>query len=288
MRITLIDKTNLDAFSSLLYEAERERIAAGGRVIALGLCFEETDENGEVSSETAIGVLTGNFQDDDVFLINNLFVAPDYRQLGGASMLLSALWVELPDDVSVEVELYETAENADEIETMKQFLAAVGFSTYHSDDTLYAMTIADACSVFAPLMGKGIKQAKSFAEYSDRDIRSAGNLAAQKNLPVPVGGFLSAGIDKELSSLSFADGVLNGYIIVDMAQGGQPTISGLYTGKNPMVIGELFMGTMGRMKKRYSDADEIMLPVISSSGETLLKNKFPMARKVSNRYCLYR
>lgn len=278
MQVTLIDKTNLEAFSSLLYEGDRARIAAGEPMIALGLCDSDDDSPG-----VPVGVLAGEFTEEDVFFITNLYVVPGLRRCGGGKLLLNTLRDALPGGVSFETEIYE-----DEDGEGVSFLEATGFEMIDADDGLYSVGLNEACLVLEPLMKKGVKAAKAFCEFSSKEIRSAGNYAVQKNLPMPIGGFLSSEIDTDLSSLSFSNGTLNGYIIVDKAQGGQPTISGLYTDKNPLTIGELLMGTMNRMKSRFGEDTVIMIPTISTSGENILKRKFPMVKKVSTRYCLYR
>lgn len=286
MKITVINKDNMAAFSAMIHEEEKKRIASGQPVAALGV----------VDEETAIGVLTGRFGDDETFVLTNIFVVPGSRRMGAATMLLDSLLMVLPGGISVETEVFfddrvlKTISKSDEERSaLCAFLEARGFIPYTSDEMLYAIKLFDAIKGLEPYIEKCKVPAKSFAYYSPTDVKNAGLQAINMGLPIPAGGFPSEGIDNDLSSLVFKDGELKGYLIVDRFQGSHLTISGLYADNNPKRIAELFAGTLTRAMACLTDDYEIiMIPVISRDGERMVKRVFPMAKKMSEVFCLYR
>lgn len=296
MKVTVINKENLSAFSSMIYDEEKTRIEKGLPVIAIGVVEEPAVGEEE---EIAIGVLTGHLDDDDAFLLTNIFVVPDSRRMGAGTMLLNALLDVLQSGISVEVEVFaESVEEPRAFETesveetpedaLKAFLLARGFVSYTPDSSLYAMSFMDAILALEPRVEKLGQKARSFSQYLPTEVKAAGLLALHEGLPVPAGGFPSKGIDEELSSLIYEDGKLGGYLIIDRFQNNHLTISGMYTDGKPKNIGMLFANTLYRAEHCLDEEEIIMVPVISSRGEKLLKRVFPMARKVSENFCLYR
>ena len=271
MKITVINKENLSAFSSMLHDEDEKRITSGLPVAALGV----------VDEESAIGVLTGQLSEDDTFTLTNIFVAPGARRMGAGTMLLDALLSVLGSGVSVEAEVFGT-------EGLRDFLLSRGFDSYTPDDSLYTMSLMDAIIALEPHIAKLDKKAKSFSQFLPSDVKAAGLLAIRDGLPIPAGGFPSAGIDEDLSSLIYEDGKLGGYLIIDRFQDDHLTISGLYAEGNPKNIGMLFANTLERAENRFDEKEIIMVPVISSQGERLLKRLFPKAKKLSEKFCLYR
>ena len=303
MKVTVINKENLSAFSSMLYDEDKDRIEKGVPVIAIGVVEEPliSEELYEIMDdiplnaipddveETAIGVLTGHFDGDDTFSLTNIFVVPGKRRMGAGTLLLDTLLEELHSGVSVETEVFgpESIEEPPD-ETLKGFLLAQGFVSYTPDSSLYTMSFLDAIIALEPRVKKLGQKAKSFSQYLPKDVRAAGLFAIQEGLPVPAGGFPSEGIDEDLSSLIYEDDKLGGYLIVDRFQNNHLTISGLYSDGNPKNIGMLFANTLFQAEQRIEEEEIIMVPVISSQGERLLKRVFPEARKISENYCLYR
>ena len=276
MKVTVINRENLPAFSAMLHDEEKRRIAAGLPVIALGAADDES----------AIGVLTGRITDEDTFYITNIFVKQEARRAGAGSMLIDSLLEVLPGGIPVEAELF--AEKSDDAkDSLVAFFASMGFISYIPDDTLYSITLWDAISALDPLIKK-VKAAKTLAQYSPSEIKTAGMEAIRMGLPIPADGFPSKGIDEELSSMVYEDGKLKGYLLVDRFQDQHLTISGLYADNDPKRIIELFAASLPHAMTHFGEEEPILLPVISSKGEKLVNKLFPKAKRLSICYCLYR
>ncbi len=270
--ITFLEKSNVAAFQDFLLPDEYAQIATGKRTVALGL----------LTNGLAAGALTGYFSDDITFRISGIYVAMEYRRCGGATKLLTALVDELPEEVCVTAEF--TTEDSS---SLFAFFEGVGFIPFETDTAIFKTTLKEVYSAIRQYIKPGIEEALSFEEYSVKELRAAANMVEQKNLPVPTGGFLAPGIDRQASSMIMKDGEVKGYLIVERAKGEHITVSGFYTAGNPKVFAGLIYSSSSLLRETCSGNEEIVLPVINKTAIELLKHIVPSAKQLDVAYAKY-
>ena len=270
--ITFISKQNAAAFQSFILPDEYELIMQGKSVTALGL----------MDRKLACGALVGYFTDDITFQITSLYIAPDYRRGGGATALLDVLKGVLSYNSVIEVNY--TKEDDDHL---SDFFESCDFLSFSPEDTLYKVTLGQIMDHLKPMIRSAAEGAPCFAEYNERAIALAGNIAVGNKYPCPPDGFLSAGIDRELSTLIFDDVSLGGYLIVDRFAGGELTISGLFANNNPKVFVNLMIGSLLKAREEYQRNTTVMIPVISELGEMMLHKLLPDAELLTIGYAYY-
>ena len=270
--ITYLTRQNAGAFKSLILPDEYNLIAQGKSVTALGL----------LDRGTACGALTGYYTDDITFRITSLYIVPDYRRCGGATALIDVVKSLLSYDSVIEISF-----TFEEDDGLSAFLTYCGFLSFTPENLLYKVRLGDILDSIKPLIRSGEEDAPCFAEYDESVLRFASTIALKNHFPAPPDGFLSKGIDKELSTLLYENGSLEGYLVVDRFAGGELTISGLYTKNNPKHFASLLIGSAMKAREVYERQTTVMLPVISEEGELLLHKLLPDAQLLTVGYALY-
>ncbi|MBQ9333131.1 MAG: GNAT family N-acetyltransferase [Lachnospiraceae bacterium] len=81
MKVRMITPKTMDKFQYLIAPEVYADMEAGQPVTAIGLAEDKTP----------IGAVAGVMENEYVFSVRSLYVAPDYRRQGGATMLITAL-----------------------------------------------------------------------------------------------------------------------------------------------------------------------------------------------------
>ena len=137
-----------EGFSALLLPRVRTMMENGEDLIALGLIHNE---------DTAAGALAGALEDTGVFRLYSLYVTPEYRRMGGATMLMDAL-ADLLTKEGPSVLLCSYTDNGEESRALHEFLADRGAEENEEEESQYLISLKELYSAkgFALLRGESL------------------------------------------------------------------------------------------------------------------------------------
>ena len=276
LQLGCIGEEQIAYFSSLLLPDAVAAIERGEPVTAIGIAQEDV----------ACGALAG-YVENGCFQVISLYVAPDYRHLGGARLMVSQLeelLMEEPDIWSMEIS-FTMAEPDNE--TMVPFLNAMGFSP--EDDrgrNIYSFTLEQLGRSKA--LGKAVSKTlriRPFSQLSEDVLRAAQKRGIALGIPLPEQTLLGSQIERELSFALIKEGKIEAYAVVDHSCCGALTLCALWVGDpNPMVLYSLIKSVVSRAQELYPPETDIALQVINNGSLRLIRGLVPDAKKVSFTY----
>ncbi len=185
--IGYLDPQDLGAFSPLILADTKKQMQSKEPYFALGLTMDNT----------AVGALCGKAVDPITFDVQSLFVAPSYRHMGGANLLMGTLLSLLPDQISVITVDYVADDH--EKKALDGFLA--GWGALKSDNPLglYRTTGKEMMESQFVKGGAASKSARTFSSLSADELKQLEVFASENALEKLQEGFDGEGIDREHS-----------------------------------------------------------------------------------------
>ncbi len=276
LQLGCIGEEQMPYFSSLLLPDAVAAIERGEPVTAIGIAQEEV----------ACGALAG-YVENGCFQVISLYVAPDYRHLGGARLMISQLeelLMEESDIWSMEISFTETGQ---EEESLAPFLASMGFVA--EDDrgqNIYTFTLEEVtqAKALSRPAGKSLK-IRPFSKLSEDMLRAAQKRGIALGSPLPERTLLSEQLDRELSHAFIKDGRVEAYAAVDDSCCGVLTLCGLWVGDpSPVVLYSLLKTVIGRAAELYPPQTRVAVQAVNNQSLKLIRGLAPGAKKVSFTY----
>ena len=276
LQLGCIGEEQMPYFSSLLLPDAVAAIERGEPVTAIGIAQEEV----------ACGALAG-YVENGCFQVVSLYVAPDYRRLGGARLMISQLeelLMEESDIWSMEISFTETGQ---EEESLAPFLASMGFVA--EDDrgqNIYTFTLEEVtqAKALSRPAGKSLK-IRPFSKLSEDVLRAAQKRGIALASPLPERTLMSEQLDRELSHAFIKDGRVEAYAAVDDSCCGVLTLCGLWVGDSrPIVLYSLLKTVIGRAAELYPPQTRVAVQAVNDQSLKLIRGLAPGAKKVSFTY----
>ena len=276
LQLGCIGEEQMPYFASLLLPDAVAAIERGEPVTAIGIAHEEV----------ACGALAG-YVEDGCFRVISLYVAPDYRRLGGARLMidqLEELLTEEPDIWSMEIS-FTTAEPDNE--TMIPFLSSMGYSPANDmGRNIYTFTLGQLENA-KPLARPASRslRIRSFSQLSEDMLRAAQKRGIAMGTPLPENMLTGPQVERELSYALVKDGKIEAYAAVDHSCCGVLTLCGLWVGeKNPMILYSLLKMVISRTLELYPPDTCVALQVTNEQSLRLIHGLVPDAKKISFTY----
>ena len=276
LQLGYIGEEQLPYFASLLLPDAAAAIERGEPVTAIGIAQEEV----------ACGALAG-YVENGCFQVISLYVAPDYRRLGGARLMvgqLEALLSEEPDIWAVEIS-FTTAEPDNE--TMIPFLSSMGYSLENDmGRNIYTFTLGqlEKAETLAQPASRSLR-IRPFSQLSEDMLRAAQKRGIATGSPLPQIMLTGPQVERELSYALVRDGKIEAYAVVDRSCCGVLTLCGLWVGENqPMVLYSLLKTVISRALELYPPDTCVALQVTNDQSLRLIHGLVPDAKKISFTY----
>ena len=275
LQLGCIGSEQLAYFSTLLLPDAVEAIERGEPVTAIGIAHEDT----------ACGAMAG-YVENGCFQVISLYVAPDYRRLGGARLMVSQMEELLKENDIRSIEIsFTTVEQ--ENETLVPFLSQMGFMEENDRGrNIYTFTLEQLAGAKAwkPAAMKSLR-IRPFSQLSEDVLRAAQKRGIALETPLPECMLTSPQLVRELSHALIKDGKVDAYAVFDYSCCGLLTLCGLWVGDpNPIVLYSLLKTVVARAMELYSPETRIALQVVNDQSLQLIRGLVPDAKKVSFTY----
>lgn len=203
LRVILITGDNLEVFKDFLGKDMYTGLKKGLPYTAIGL----------LCGKTAIGTVAGYLDKGKVFTIMSLYVAPDWRRIGGGTMLIGKLR-DILDKLDMPPAILSFVESGSETESIPPFLSSLGISEIQGLANIYRVPIS---SFYESDLFKDT--------YSNPDIKTISELSGPEmkmlfeQTDALISRFRGGGIDtfkpiRALSFVEFKNGKIAGYIFL--------------------------------------------------------------------------
>ncbi|MBR5420209.1 MAG: GNAT family N-acetyltransferase [Lachnospiraceae bacterium] len=263
-----IGAENLDPFRSLLLPAVAAAIGRGEPITALGW----------VVGDTACGALAG-YVEGGCFEIASFYVAPEWRQMGGGSMLLDELSELLADEgLYCRIAFSSTSTEQDLLE---HFLLSRGFALQAEENsTMYQTSLGAADPAGMGNMKIDSGRIHSFAQTTDHRLHMEEKRALSVADILPQGGFKSGSVDPEVSLVYDPDGEITAYITIERKQEKLFVSSALNRSGKPQVFLMLLREALDRCIMKYGKEYPLLIPVTDDTSDAIVRRLFPGARQI--------
>ena len=270
MEIGVLPLGDPGVFRSLLLPRVVDALTEKEPVTALGLT-----ENG-----LALGAAAG-YLDQGRFLINSLYVAPDYRRRGGGRLLMETM-AKLATGFCGGMEISFTV-TRDEHEALPPFLTALSFQRENDNgENIYMTTLGEAAasSFFS---GAGKSFGSPLSALNPGALSLAEKTALAVGAPLPEGGLSAANVDRESSVALFQGCEPQAYVVLERGPSGGLTLSAAWSGtKDPTVLPRLLRSAMARAREKYPPETTLTVQAINQSSVALIRALIPGAGTISH------
>lgn len=275
MQLGSIGSEQLEYFSPLLLPDAAQAIERGEPITAIGIAQEDV----------ACGALAG-YVDEGCFRVISLYVAPDYRRRGGASLMIRQMEKLLVENDIRSMKMDFTAVVSDN-ETMFPFLSKMGF--LEEDDkglNIYTFMLDQLASanVWKPAASKSLR-IRPFSRLSEDVLRAAQKRGIALETPLPECMLTSPQLERELSHALIREGKVEAYAAFDYSCCGILTLCGLWVGDpDPHILYSLLKTVVERAMELYPPDTRIAVQAVNDQSVRLIQGLVPDAKKVSFTY----
>jgi len=265
MVVTAINSENLQYFENLLLPGVFNVLKNGEPVSALGL----------VEGNVACGAAAG-YIENSTFQIASLFVAPDYRRKGGATLLLDTLKRTLLEFDGIYYMRTDFTISREDHLTLKPFFEKSGFVEEEDELAIYGMTLGQVANV--PFFKNSREHTSQrvtpfsnippiYIKMLDRSISSTGLRPFETPLD-------KADIDMDLSMGLVKDNEIRDFILFDHSFDGRLTLVYAYSdhsgSEGLTVLISLLRSAFGAAVKKYPPDTRIIVNAATSISAALI------------------
>lgn len=261
MQTGMITNKNMEAFKPVLLPSVAQGLKRGLPITAIGLLDEGK----------AVGAVAGFADDGDVFSIASLFVAPDHRRKGGATMLMDALLSTVRAE-GIRSSVLSYTEDLKEAKELEKFVKAYGGRESGDLERLYRIPIKSLFqSKYFP-KGYECRSVRLFSELSPREKKTARREADKMSLKLRGGALATIRVMDSISVACFRGGHLLGYLCAGTNAKDQLSIAE-HCAKNAdqAVVTRLFKAFVEACRKEIKPASDLYLPAPDSRYDHLIE-----------------
>ncbi len=262
MDTTIIDKGNINLFKDLLIPEEASLILAGKPLFALGL----------VDNGVACGAVAGGPY-ESVFKVSSLFVAPDYRKMGGASLLLKTLEnLMLGIKGLYEIQVDFTIFN-EEHKLLEKFLLNTGFSFERGADGIYSVSLGSLANnpfYSNTASNVDVRRFSTLPVSCIRELDQKMRVSDGAPLSVPLE---SAQLEADLSVAVMNANHIDGFILFDHSFSGMLTLAYADSGSGAgsSAFSAMLKTSYQNALRKYSSDTKIIIQTVNSLSEALIE-----------------
>ena len=274
MKITTISKENLKYFKGFISTEDARFIKEDLKILPIGLVADDIQE-GKNMAAGAICVRP----DDFMLNITSFYVSPEYRGRGAGKFLLDEvrrIFGEEDMEYNVEFLVY-----GKEQEKFALFLEEYGFDSADPEYDLYMSYVDDLKKT--KLYGKNGDGA-AFADIDHRLFGTSQKTAEKEGAILPLGGFNSENIDKNVSVGIVNNNKIESFVIYEKAADNTLLLSSVFSKKGPATLLHMLEKSVNLISSNYTDDTGILIQSVEETTDDLIDNIFDNARNISCRY----
>ena len=204
MKVRMITPLTRRGFKALITPEVYDEIEAGKPVIAIGLAEDKKP----------VGAIAGMMENEHLFYVRSLYVLPEYRRQGGATMLVAALQKLLDTRDALALISYVEEEN-DESRSLTSFIESRDCVLENGLERMYRGTVGNF--VGSGLFAKGFrnKDIHCLAEYDKSALaimkKNMRNLFSEKMVK-PLAAYKN---DRRMSYAAMKSEILQGILLTE-------------------------------------------------------------------------
>lgn len=272
MEIGWIAQDTVEVFHTLLLPETAQALAQGTPVLALGL----------TQGDTACGAVAGQLS-GPVFFLQSLYVAPNFRRLGGGRSLIKTLCTLLQDRCTG-LEIHYTITQL-EHQLLSPFLTAIGFLRLpDSEETLYGLTVDRLKN--SAFFAKGGKAAPAVCPFEalppallTQSYRAA-LASGEAYLPVPL---TDPVVDQAVSMALLDKKAVRSFAAFVSPRPGLLSLAWVQSG-HPQDLPALLLAAFAQVQKRYAPETLLTVQAITPASAALIQALIPEADPISRTY----
>lgn len=271
METTIIDRGNLDFFTSFLLPDAALLLKEGKPIFALGL----------VENEEACGALAGGPR-DGYFEISSFFIAPVKRGKGGGKLLLESLKSCMEGQSSLYGIRSDFTVTSGELSMYEDFLRHSGFEFKKPRETIYSVNLSSLSN--SPFFSKapGGLRVHQFLEIPTsciRELDRSVRVSDEAILPLPLD---KAELDPELSVAVMDGSRIDGFMVFDRSINGQLTLAYADSGAGgSAAFSSMLSASYQKALAKYPKDTEIIINCVNAISISLLERLAPEGRPLS-------
>ena len=272
MEIGVLPLEEPGVFRSLLLPETADALAVGEPLTALALT-----ENG-----LALGAAAG-YLEGGRFRISSLYVSPDHRRRGGGRLLVETL-AQLAAPYAGGMELHFTS-TREEHETLPPFLASMGFWEESDGDENIFLTTLGTVADTPFFSGAGKDFGTPLSELNPGALSLVEKAALSAGAPLPEGGLSAAGVDREISVVSFHGSEPQAFVVLDHSCTGALTLAAAWSAsRDPSVLPMLLRSAMARSQEKYPPETPLAAQATGDASAKLVQALLSGAKPISHTY----
>ncbi len=272
VEVGLVDRKDREPFMNFVTESGKEALSAGAVML------------GAVTGKVAIGALVGYIDQDGCFMIESLYVSPDYRKKGAGAALVGRLKEIMDETDGAVYSRIGYCEYDKDTEALTAFLKAVGYKSVDRGDRLYEISIADLEDDKLFPKKYQNRNMKTFAELTDRELKRLAVASRERYRDQPEEGFISPHVDRELSYVYERKGIISAYLVCDDTEDKEVTVSAVYAPNARQMSALLRSFAAGVRKKYKAKKTKIFIPTTTPVYDGPFEAIFPGVKNIERNY----
>lgn len=268
MKVGTIDQTQWPQFASLLLPVVREALENGENVALLGL----TEEN--VACGAAAYYMDGNRMQ-----ILSIYVAPDYRERGGGSLLLTTLARLARRGPAPAYEMaLEFSATTEEHWGLIRFLEDMGYQKRISGEgNFYNMSLGQMlASPYNSPLKEPSKDVVSFHQLSSVDLHMLQHHAAQSGLVVlPVKRLSDPEVESDISCALIKNGIAVAFLLFQKNETNLELTCAWDSTHQAQHIPKMLRYAVSRLREKYPPETQVVVYAVNRTCESLVLKLVP-------------
>ena len=275
MKITTITRENLSFFKNFISLDDAKFINEDLKILPIGLVADDLEKR----KNLAAGAIC--IRPDDFMLnISSFYIAPEYRGKGGGRFLLDEtkrLFGKKNMEFNVEFLIYDK-----EQEDFANFLEHYGFMSADPEYDCYLTTVGELKNTkLYGKEGEGI----DFSSISPQTFKLTENNAENNDAMLPLGGFSSPRIDRDVSVGIEKNGIMESYVVFETTGKNNLILTAVHSkDKSPVILLHMLEKSAALLKQKYTKDSKILIQSADNSTDVIIGNVFEDATDISCRY----
>ena len=273
MKVGRIDQTQWPQFASLLLPVVTEALEHGENVAILGL----------TEDDVACGA-AAYYMDGNRMQILSIYVAPDYRRLGGGSLLLTTLARLARRGLAPAYEMaLDFSATTEEHQDLIHFLEHMGYQKRVSNEgNFYYMSLGQMlASPYNSPSKEPSKDVVSFYQLSSVDLHMLQHHAAQSGLVVlPVKHLSDPEVEPDISCALIKNEIAVAFLLFQKKENDLELTCAWDGAHQAQHIPKMLRYAVSRLREKYPPETRVVVYAVNGTCESLVLKLVPDAHPV--------
>lgn len=236
---------------------------------------------GAAKEQTVIGALAAVLE-GNTFIIRSLYVAPQYRRQGAASLLMDEALL-IAEDIAQEIEV-SFNNMGEEQEALELFLASRCFLDQDRYGALWLTRLGNLADV-AALNREAGNTSVPLSSLGPVEKNKAQLQVAEAGAPFGEDLFTGKNVEQEVSRIHLKEGKPDGFFVCEYREGVGLVVTGAWNGSGkPVLFLTLIQSAFQAAGKKYPPETQLVVQAANRTIEKLIGELIPDAERISRCY----